>query len=336
MINTLSLLTTIGSVVLGSIAPTFNNEPKTQNEDPNPVSIIQWDIDDATRVSTASNIATFGNTYLNATISKYQTNKNNNYIDIQETTYTQTISISNYSSQIYQYKNYYDYGSIRYETSMLTITQITTYSGITNNNITYTISLLNNNSIAVNPELEADITQLKTNNDLSQYINLTAYGQYNITKTLYTDITNNYSTTTIKNLDNELIIDDKDLSTDIQLNNIWKTYIITYVQWDQTTQQSLGTTNSNYNNYGEDLFTLDNGEIFGKTAITGGYEVVDIPSLMFTILTLPFSFITQAFNITMFPNTPYSINIGNLFLSIVAIIILMWLLQKIIGFFSKS
>lgn len=331
MVKSIVLIPTILTVLLPSLPNGNNFNPPIQNA--NPVSIIAWHIDDATRTSNPSTIASFGNTYLTATIAKYQTYKNNDYIAIQETTYTQTIGITNYSNQIYNFKSYYDYGTTRYETSMLTITQITTYSGITNNAIDYEISLLNNNSVAIYPEIEADITQLKTNNDLSQYINLTAYGTYNITKTLYTDIKNNYSTTTTKNLANYTIDQDTQLNTEIQLNNIWKTYIITYVQWDQESQQELATSS---NNYDEDLLTIDNAEIYGVLAPIDAYEVIDIPGLMFTILTLPFSFITQAFNITLFPNTPYSINIGNLFLSIVAIIILMWLLQKIIGFFSKS
>lgn len=59
------------------------------------------------------------------------------------------------------------------------------------------------------------------------------------------------------------------------------------------------------------------------------YEVVDVPNLMYTILTMPFSFISTAFNLTVFPGTPYALNFGNLFLTILAVFILMWLLNKV-------
>lgn len=58
-------------------------------------------------------------------------------------------------------------------------------------------------------------------------------------------------------------------------------------------------------------------------------EVVDIPGLMFTVLTLPFSFISQAFNLTIFPGTPYQINFTNLFMTVIAIFVLLWLIKHI-------
>lgn len=321
MIKSIVLIPTILSVLLPTLPSGNNFNPPIQNADP--VSIIAWDIDDATRLSEDFVIPNYS--YVYQTVAKYNTTKSNNYISIKETTYSATVNYNiTPNHDIY---NYIVSDNIRYRTSALTITEITTYSGITNNEINYEISLLNNNSVVQTPIL-IDIHQFKTNNDLSSYINILTYAQINSPFKYYTDIVNNYSMTNTQTLDNDEIDETYLLSTDIQLNNIWKTYIITYVEYDQTIFRSL-TGNG-------DLFTIENGEILGITTITGGYEVIDIPSLMFTILTLPFSFITQAFNLTLFPNTPYSINIGNLFLSIVAIILLMWLLQKIIGFFSKS
>ena len=61
------------------------------------------------------------------------------------------------------------------------------------------------------------------------------------------------------------------------------------------------------------------------------YEVIDIPGLMWEILTMPFAFVSQAFNLTLFPGTPYQVNISNLFLSIIAVIVFVWL----ISFFLK-
>lgn len=60
-------------------------------------------------------------------------------------------------------------------------------------------------------------------------------------------------------------------------------------------------------------------------------EVIDIPDLMFTILTMPFSFISQAFNLTLFAGTKYQINISALFLAIIGVMIFIMLLKIIVG-----
>lgn len=81
-----------------------------------------------------------------------------------------------------------------------------------------------------------------------------------------------------------------------------------------------------------EYYTTDNPIISGTNVIPdGSYEVIDIPDLMWEILTMPFAFVSQAFNLTLFPGTPYQINISNLFLSIIAIIVFIWL----ITFFLK-
>lgn len=59
-------------------------------------------------------------------------------------------------------------------------------------------------------------------------------------------------------------------------------------------------------------------------------EVVDIPGLMFNILTMPFAFISQAFNLTLFPGTLWEINIANLFLAVIGILIFMWIILHLI------
>ncbi|MDY4823481.1 MAG: hypothetical protein SO148_06815, partial [Candidatus Onthovivens sp.] len=53
--------------------------------------------------------------------------------------------------------------------------------------------------------------------------------------------------------------------------------------------------------------------------ISVNYEVIPLGELMLTILSMPFNFLSTAFNITLFPNTPYAINIGNLAKGIIAI-----------------
>lgn len=71
--------------------------------------------------------------------------------------------------------------------------------------------------------------------------------------------------------------------------------------------------------------------IHGTNVIPSGtYEVLDIPGLMWEILTMPFAFISQAFNLTLFPGTPYQINIANLFLSIIGVFVFIFLVGILI------
>lgn len=74
-------------------------------------------------------------------------------------------------------------------------------------------------------------------------------------------------------------------------------------------------------------FDLTDWMITGTNVIpTETYEVVDIPGLCWDILAMPFAFVSQAFNFTLFPGTPYQVNISNLFLSIIAIFVFIWLI----------
>ena len=51
------------------------------------------------------------------------------------------------------------------------------------------------------------------------------------------------------------------------------------------------------------------------------YEVIDLAGLMFTILGMPFAWFSTAFNFTIFAGTPYAINIGEILLSLIAVMI---------------
>lgn len=78
-------------------------------------------------------------------------------------------------------------------------------------------------------------------------------------------------------------------------------------------------------------FRTENITITGTNVVPSGtYEVLDLPGLMWEILTMPFAFVSQAFNLTLFPGTPYQLNIANLFLTIIAIFVFIWLLSMII------
>lgn len=60
------------------------------------------------------------------------------------------------------------------------------------------------------------------------------------------------------------------------------------------------------------------------------YEIIDVPGLMFDVLTMPFTFISVAFNLTLFPYTPYQINISNLFLALIATLVFIFIIRKLL------
>lgn len=59
-------------------------------------------------------------------------------------------------------------------------------------------------------------------------------------------------------------------------------------------------------------------------------EVIDIPGLIWEILSMPFAFISTAFNLTLFPGTQYSINIANLVLTIFGVLVFVFILKLLI------
>lgn len=61
-------------------------------------------------------------------------------------------------------------------------------------------------------------------------------------------------------------------------------------------------------------------------------EVVDVPGIMYEVLTMPFAFMSQAFNLTLFPNTPYSVNVSNLLLTIIAILIFVFIIKVLVRY----
>lgn len=66
------------------------------------------------------------------------------------------------------------------------------------------------------------------------------------------------------------------------------------------------------------------------TPTPDGYEIVDLPGLMFTVLGLPFAWMSTAFNLTIYPGTPYEVNFGYLFLGIVGLLIIIFIIRKLL------
>lgn len=59
-------------------------------------------------------------------------------------------------------------------------------------------------------------------------------------------------------------------------------------------------------------------------------EVIDMPNIMWTILTMPFTFISVAFNLTLWPGTQFAVDIGNLILALLGIMIFIFIMKVII------
>ena len=67
-----------------------------------------------------------------------------------------------------------------------------------------------------------------------------------------------------------------------------------------------------------------------STPTTSNYEIVPIIPMLYSILTMPFSFLSQAFNLTLFVGTPYEVHIGSIILIILSILILLFFARLII------
>lgn len=59
-------------------------------------------------------------------------------------------------------------------------------------------------------------------------------------------------------------------------------------------------------------------------------EVVDIPGILFEILGMPFAWISTAFNLTIFPNTMYEVNISHIIMAVVIGGIAIFIIKRIL------
>lgn len=69
---------------------------------------------------------------------------------------------------------------------------------------------------------------------------------------------------------------------------------------------------------------------YTATIDTNNYEVIDLPGLMFDILGMPFAWLSTAFNLTIFPGTPYAINISHIIMAILGCLLLIVIVKKVI------
>lgn len=62
----------------------------------------------------------------------------------------------------------------------------------------------------------------------------------------------------------------------------------------------------------QQYWEINSISVSNTTPIIWDYQVLDLPSVIFTIFTLPFTFMTKAFDVTIFPGTPFQVNFSNL------------------------
>lgn len=263
---------------------------------------------------------------------KYQTRSYSNpYIDIKMNDYAGTTYLGgNYNNNIDMYYNN-DFNIIAItpyihssdESAQLTLTAKMQF---TYNGQPYW-SVINN------------ITINQTNEDLSTLIDrqdwsasVSKYRDYfNMAEEIAGSNKTNLLQITNQNMDGyDIILQEYyDLTLTITLTKGITTYIYGKYQWEEGLQYTQNIiTNPNETTQ---LMHIAGAQIEFTPQQNIAPEIVDIPGLMFTILGMPFSFISQAFNITLFPHTPYEVNISNLFLSFIAIALLLWILKLILG-----
>lgn len=277
---------------------------------------------------------------------------NNIALNVNVTEYRTRVTTTqqqNESEKLYivNYDWYNGPGSYEYEnaTRITYVMQIDNYNYNKNTNTTISINVsIEDTAFAQDTQLLKKLSMRRavyttTQNDWSRYLDkqVVSFNAQSILEEVR-DPNSNY----LYNVQNELINFDTEGDTDNFEINLLQGDATTYIivdyfplakaeyeidieppetepitlRWDYT-GQGLRTTG---------LY------ITGTNIIpSGAYEVVDIPGLMWQILSMPFAFVSQAFNLTLFPGTPYQVNISNLFLSIIGIFVFVWL----VGLFLK-
>lgn len=105
-----------------------------------------------------------------------------------------------------------------------------------------------------------------------------------------------------------------------------------FLYWKQQGQTTPTTSNNQLQLQSYINYTQNNGGSFtaNYTTATIIQEIVDIPGIMWQILSMPFTFISTAFNLTLFPGTPYQVNISNLLLTVFGVLVFVFIFKLIL------
>lgn len=324
--------------VVGGKAPTTI---LSNTEENSIIDIINWDSHDAIKEYNSSEIYREGEEDYpkRKDVQNYwYKEKNNNYISIRDTTYGAA-----------RYKQERIDGSWKFlagiqnnsPTSMLNITEATAYQGLstTKININYTINVPYTYGEQTN--LYKIRTYATQNPGIANFVKnqnwrIVDYPKNSFKKILkefYYSLEIKAERAVQKTITNEEYQNFIEWTAGINVQPGITNYLISYVEILKSEIKAPGTTSSNPSVW---VWNPGSKKITGIILGNVNYEVINIPDLMFSILTMPFAFISQGFNLTLFPGTPYSVNIGNLLLVIIGVALLIWLIKMIIGFAMKK
>ena len=215
---------------------------------------------------------------------------------------------------------------------------------------------------------------IRKNQDNSYYIKLMTNGIFYRTEDDYFDLTRiNYETSIINETTTQAYQDklsdieiqwlDTNISwtsTTTQLNHSYRVVLklqnengilhneyINFTTSTYTLNYKLFTNDPEGNPYTYETLQIYNTiyelEHTYQTGYTTGYQTkgdladgnfVSIQETMLNVLTMPFTFISQGFNITLWENTPYEINIGNFIKSLIAIATILFIIKMFTSGFS--
>lgn len=81
-------------------------------------------------------------------------------------------------------------------------------------------------------------------------------------------------------------------------------------------------------------YNLYTGEQLAQVAENANTEIIDLPGVMLHVLSMPWTFISNAFDLTLWPGTPYQINFANIFKGLIAILALMFIIKMFTNGFN--
>lgn len=168
------------------------------------------------------------------------------------------------------------------------------------------IDFLNGQDLTTKQEYKTAINHLNTfitdNSSRSQ--------RYTMTNETYADFINEY----------EIDFTPQEYFTSF-LIKIWIDYPQSFVN-----DMTIITPYSPFGSYGRELTY----EIQWKADIpqSGTGEIIDIPGMMLMVLGMPFTFVAQAFDLTIFPGTYYQVNLAHIALAVIGAGLIIFVFKK--------
>lgn len=217
---------------------------------------------------------------------------------------------------------------------MLSVYAITPYNTVIDTEITMELEINYPTYLQTRATLNSEVL-ISTNQDFANYINIQNFGTELVLKTIYDEATSPtagyvYKDLTIREEIEGLEDNYTYVNFDVALTRGLTTYIMVYTTFYSLESGSVAIQKGTAQFYQCDTMIHGIGII-----PTGGQEIIDMPGLMFYVITLPFTFISMAFNLTLFPGTPYQINISNLLLALIAILVFVFIMKLLISLAAK-